>query len=59
MDIAAAALRMQSVRIANEVSILLLKNVLEITEQTYAQLLDPLLSLPVGNALPARLDISV
>lgn len=59
MDIAAVAMNMKSEQIANQASILMLKNVLEMTEQTYTQLLEPLLSLPVGPSAPARVDISV
>lgn len=59
MDIAAVAMNMKSTQIANEASMLMLKNVMDMTEQTSAQLLDALLSLPVGGSSPARLDISI
>lgn len=59
MDIAAVAMDMKSTQIANEASILMLKNVMDTAEQTSTQLLDALLSLPVGASSPARLDISI
>lgn len=59
MDIAAVSMDMQAMEVASQASVSVLKNTMEMAEEISTQLIDQLLNLNVGMAVPSKLDISI
>ena len=59
MDMAAVSMDMHTMQIASQASVSVLKNTMDMAEEISSQLIDQLLNLNVGMAVPSKLDISI
>lgn len=59
MDMAAVSMDMHTMQIASQASVSVLKITMDMAEEISSQLIDQLLNLNVGMAVPSKLDISI
>lgn len=59
MDMAAVSMDMHTMQIPSQASVSVLKNTMDMAEEISSQLIDQLLNLNVGMAVPSKLDISI
>lgn len=59
MDIAAASMALSAAQVSTQASVLVLKNSLDFMEEISNEMMEALLSLPVGPAAHSALDLYV
>ena len=59
MDIAAASMALSAAQVSTQASVLVLKNSLDFMEEISNEMMEALLSLPVGPAVHSALDLYV